>query len=77
MVFGSLGFTGVISATIVLNYITLSGRTDTLAGVVMAMLFLLWLAMYAHVPLNEEYLLPKNAGAATLREAARDSAGDR
>ena len=72
LVFSSLSFTGVICSTIVLNYITLSGRTDTLAGVVMAMIFFLWLAMYAHVPLNEEYLLPSKSTAELLKEVARD-----
>ena len=70
--FSTLSLTGVVGATIILNYITLSGRTDTLAGVVMVMVFLLWLAMYAHVPLHEEYLLPRKFQEEALQEASRD-----
>jgi len=73
LVFSTLSLTGVVCATIVLNYVTLSGRTDTLAGVVMVMVFLLWLVMYAHVPSHEEYLLPKKYEDEALRDAARDA----
>ena len=72
LVFPTLSFIGVLSSTVMLNYVTLTGRTKALTGLMMVVLFCLWLAMYAHVPSHQEYLQQTDVDKEAVDATGRD-----
>jgi len=76
LVFPTLSFIGVLASTAMLNYVTLTGRTRALTGIMMVVLFCLWLAMYAHVPSHQDYLQREDLDQEALDTTGRDGTGD-